>query len=252
MLIDIGLEKDLWAEAVYTAVYLTNRSPNGAILFELPEEKYTGRKVKLNHLRVFGSKCVVQEPKHKPKKFDPVGNTGVFVGYSEESKGYRILMDNKSVRIERNVKVFESRKADKSKEAVVVNHDLSVIDNDLSDIDDDVSDDENDDQFLSAADNGESYESNSSTLIDDESSQFDQEDHDNGEEVVATSHPIVRRSERLRKPNVHPDYIYLCGPANFKEAELSAEKESWRSAMERDAVVEESRDMGFSMSTDRG
>ena len=47
------------------------------------------------HLRVWGSKCVVHIDKDKaPKrsKLDDKGRYGMFVGYSMEKKGYRVLV----------------------------------------------------------------------------------------------------------------------------------------------------------------
>lgn len=107
MLIEAELDTDLWAEALNTAVYLINRSPNSAIDFAIPEERYSGKRTSLNHLRVFGSKCVMQRPKQHRRKWDRVRESGVLVGYSEKSKAYQVLMADKDVREERNVKVFD-------------------------------------------------------------------------------------------------------------------------------------------------
>lgn len=107
MLADAGLAKKLWGEAVNTAVYLINRSPCSSIDFKVPEDVWVGHEVSIHHLRVFGSKCVTQVPTNKRQKLDNVGVERVLVGYSETQKGYRVLFNNNSVRVERNVKVFE-------------------------------------------------------------------------------------------------------------------------------------------------
>jgi hypothetical protein len=54
MLIQSGLRKKYWAEAVNTAVYLKNRSPTKALSEAMPEQAWSGGdKVNLSHLRVF-------------------------------------------------------------------------------------------------------------------------------------------------------------------------------------------------------
>lgn len=107
MLLEADMDTVWWGEALNTAAYVANRSPNSAIQYELPEERYTAGEVNVGHLRVFGSQCVVHVLRHKRKKFDPSGVKGIFVGYGETRKAYRILMADGTVRNERNVTVFE-------------------------------------------------------------------------------------------------------------------------------------------------
>jgi len=57
MLHEKGLPKTLWAEAVYTAVYLINRCPTKAVWGKTPFEAWSGRKPSIKHLRVFGCIC---------------------------------------------------------------------------------------------------------------------------------------------------------------------------------------------------
>ena len=111
MLGESSLPKNLWAEAVNTAVYLINRSPASAVNFEIPEEIWCARNVSVNHLKVFGSKCVIHIPKNKRRKLYQSGEEGILVGYSESQKAYRVLLKDNTVKIERNVKVFENIKS---------------------------------------------------------------------------------------------------------------------------------------------
>jgi hypothetical protein len=90
LLNDARMKKEFWAEAVSTAAYLVNRSPTRSIGGKTPEEIWTGRKPNLKHLRVFGSTVMVHVPKVKRKKFNPKALKGVFVGYCENTKGYRV------------------------------------------------------------------------------------------------------------------------------------------------------------------
>lgn len=50
MMHEKGLPITFWAEAVYTAVYLTNRCPTKAVWGKTPFEAWRGREPSLNHL----------------------------------------------------------------------------------------------------------------------------------------------------------------------------------------------------------
>jgi len=54
-----------------TAVYLKNRSPHKAIRGATPEEIWTGKKIDLSYLKVFG--CIYQYSKDSKKKMDAKG-----------------------------------------------------------------------------------------------------------------------------------------------------------------------------------
>jgi hypothetical protein len=53
-----------WAEAVATAVYIMNRTPKATMHGMTPEEKYSGRKPDLSHLKVFGCIAYVHVPNY--------------------------------------------------------------------------------------------------------------------------------------------------------------------------------------------
>ena len=78
-----------WAEAVSTAVYIMNRTPTAAVHDVTPEEKFTGVKLDLSHLKVFGCIAYVHVPDELRTKLDPKVEKCVFIGYSLEQKGYR-------------------------------------------------------------------------------------------------------------------------------------------------------------------
>jgi len=111
MLTDANLSKNYWAEAANTAIYLKNRSPTKALVNSTPEEKWTGKKVDLNHLKVFGCTAYLHVPDMLRKKLDPKSKKYIFVGYCEESKGYRLIDPEKPKRLVkgRDVYFFESK-----------------------------------------------------------------------------------------------------------------------------------------------
>jgi len=89
MLNEKNLPNYLWAEAVATAVYIMNRTPTAAVHGMTPEEKFTGKKPDVSHLRVFGCIAYVHVPDEKRSKLDPKAEKCIFIGYSSEQKGYR-------------------------------------------------------------------------------------------------------------------------------------------------------------------
>jgi hypothetical protein len=92
MIHDQDLLMHLWAEAARTAVYVQNRSPHRVFGNETPEETFTGEKPEVSHLRIFGCPVYVHVPKDKRSKLDPSGKKGIFVGYSETLKAYRVYI----------------------------------------------------------------------------------------------------------------------------------------------------------------
>ena len=90
MLFDAGLDKIYWGEAINTANYLKNMLPT-KILTKTPYEIWNDRKPNFEHLKIFGSKAFVHVPKQQRKKLDFKSECYVFVGYSDVTKGYRLL-----------------------------------------------------------------------------------------------------------------------------------------------------------------
>ena len=90
MLVETWLGQEFGAEAASTATYVIDRSPNSAIDYELPEEKWTGTKCDLSNLKRFGCSAFV----HKVQaKTSPRAIKRVFMGYSFGTKGYRVWIE---------------------------------------------------------------------------------------------------------------------------------------------------------------
>ncbi|KAI5415607.1 hypothetical protein KIW84_040865 [Lathyrus oleraceus] len=61
------------------------------ILNKTPYELLKGRKPNVSHLHVFGCKCfVLNNGKENLGKFDSKADEGIFLGYSQSSKAYRV------------------------------------------------------------------------------------------------------------------------------------------------------------------
>uniref|UniRef100_A0A5S6QZG6 Integrase catalytic domain-containing protein n=1 Tax=Trichuris muris TaxID=70415 RepID=A0A5S6QZG6_TRIMR len=108
VLLDAGLSKRFWGEAVLTAAYLQNRLPNRSVECT-PYEHFYGFKPAVNYLRVFGSKAYSLIPKERRRKLSQNALEGVLVGYGNTTKGYRLL-DPKTARVwySRSARIVES------------------------------------------------------------------------------------------------------------------------------------------------
>eukprot|EP00253_Pinus_taeda_P025583 PITA_25583 len=65
MLSGAKLGQEFWTEAVDTACYLVNKSPSSVLEDKTPQEVWTGKKLSLSHLRVFGCDAYVHVPREK-------------------------------------------------------------------------------------------------------------------------------------------------------------------------------------------
>jgi hypothetical protein len=92
MLHDQGLPLFLWVEACYTAVYLQNRSPHRVVGSMTPEEAFSGKKPDVGYFRIFWCITYSYVPSKKRTKLQPMAERGIFVGYSETSKAFRIYL----------------------------------------------------------------------------------------------------------------------------------------------------------------
>uniref|UniRef100_A0AAV1VDR1 Integrase catalytic domain-containing protein n=1 Tax=Peronospora matthiolae TaxID=2874970 RepID=A0AAV1VDR1_9STRA len=84
------LDKCFWAEAAMTAIYIKNRLPSPKCQDRTPFEIVNGFRPSVKHMRVFGCRTFVLTPKEKRSKWDPKAREGLFMGYEEVSKAYRV------------------------------------------------------------------------------------------------------------------------------------------------------------------
>ena len=135
MLAHAGLPDSYWAEAVATAAYLRNRTPTTS--FEekkTPYERWYGKKPNLSHLKVFGCIAYAHIPDSKRSKLDKKAEKLRFVGYSIQSKGYRLIDERTSkVFIRRDV-IFNESDFGHQATGVVHKSSLDVDVNPLSEV----------------------------------------------------------------------------------------------------------------------
>ena len=129
MILDGKTEDRLWAEAMHTAVYLTNRSPTSA-KDKTPYELWVGQQPDLSHLIPFGTTVFYHIPKIKRRKWQSSGEQCQVVGY-EGTNQYRVLATGK-IKITRDIRMIkglEDRQAIKTvgEEQVTSNEELAGV-----------------------------------------------------------------------------------------------------------------------------
>jgi hypothetical protein len=116
MIHDQDLLMCLWAEATMAAVYVQNRLSHSALGFKAPEEMFTGKKPEVSHLKIFGCLVFIHIPKEKRNKLEPSRKKGIFVGYCEVYKAFRIYIHgHRHIEINRDVTFDEEATLKKSR-----------------------------------------------------------------------------------------------------------------------------------------
>ena len=80
---------ELWGESIASATYVLNRASTTKSNVT-PFANWYGRKPDVTHLRAFGCQAFVHIPDAVRRKLDANAQTGIMVGYCNESKAYRV------------------------------------------------------------------------------------------------------------------------------------------------------------------
>lgn len=221
MIFDAKLDKSYWAEAISTAAYVINRSPCRMIKGNTPEEMWSGRNTDLKRLRVFGCTCWVHVPKQKRKKFDPKSEKGIFVGYSEVSKAYRVYFPEEDrLVISRDVVFFENQPYGKQ---VILKSDNTNYFNISSDGTDSVGVEEASvadatppsvsqiivPQFQDSTTQGDVTPEDDTTVVNESSENISLDSSSPGSELGETFHSTFEDSSIIRRRDSDCDFIPL-------------------------------------------
>lgn len=98
-----------WNEAMNTACCIhncvTRRSGTSITLCELCK----GRKPFVKYFHVFGSKCYTLDDGKQNRKIDPESNEGIFLGYSTNSRAYKVFNSRTKIMMESTNTVIGER-----------------------------------------------------------------------------------------------------------------------------------------------
>lgn len=199
MLLSKQLPNKLWAEAVNTAAYVINRTGPTKVDNVSPYELWTGKKMTIEHLKVFGTECFIHVPKQKRQKLDAKAEKGFLVGYCDNKDGYRVYAPVKD-------DVIRSRDVNFMNEQA---HSNATIKTAVS-----VNEETESEQFV-----------NSISIEDD-----DTVEHANAEGVGRA----LRDRRQLRQPARYEEFAMIAEvdePQTFTEAMQSSECGKWQVAM---------------------
>jgi hypothetical protein len=122
---DQGLSMFLWGEATMMTIYVHNKSPHHILKDMTLEEAFSGKKPNVENLRIFGCPVYSHIPKDKRNKLEPSGKIGIFVGYSDSSKAYRIYIpEQHKIEVSRDVMFNERMAFRKSIEEIIEEEEL--------------------------------------------------------------------------------------------------------------------------------
>jgi hypothetical protein len=115
-----GLFMFLWGEAAMTSIYVQNKILHRILKDMTPEETFSDKKPNVENLRIFGCPIYSHIPKDKRNKLEPSGKKGIFMGYNDSSKAYRIYIpEQHKIKISRDVTFNEKMAFKKSIEETI-------------------------------------------------------------------------------------------------------------------------------------
>lgn len=158
LMIQAKLPDSLWAESINTATFLRNRCPTKALENKTPFEAWFDEKPYVGFLRIIGSKAIALNKSGQHKKFGPKGHEYILVGYSQESKAYRLWRQGSRTIIKaRDVKFFEKTDGENTND-IFTNFDVASNDKEKKseneDEDEDINEDNNQEDNDDLRDNG--------------------------------------------------------------------------------------------------
>lgn len=252
MLLDAGMEKCYWPEALNTAAYLQNVLPSSAV-DKTPHELWYGKKPDLSILRVFGCKAEVHIPKEKRTKLSDKSKSLIFVGYSLKHKAYRFMNpETNEITISRDA-VFMERKSDspmKANTKCPIKKNLGESNEEsgcflppLASEFQETSDNESVNETLHSIDFESALED---TLFEEESTLIEdsQEEFENNEEIDEIDYGRPRRLRNIERINYRTPRNHKVqekvgisiekekDPTTFKQAINSLNADKWKEAMD--------------------
>jgi hypothetical protein len=86
-----NLAQHFWGEAMNTACHIINRVYLRPETNKTTYEIWRGKKPTVKYFRTFGSKCYILHDRENLGEFDSKSDEGIFLGYSINSRAYRVF-----------------------------------------------------------------------------------------------------------------------------------------------------------------
>ncbi|KAF5776249.1 putative RNA-directed DNA polymerase [Helianthus annuus] len=108
LMFQASLPKRFWGECIQTACYIINRLPSKVIGNKTPYEIVFRKKPDYDRLRVMGCLAYYRSIETNGDKFEFRGRPGVFLGYPQGTKGYKIFdVEHGKIAVSRDVTFVE-------------------------------------------------------------------------------------------------------------------------------------------------
>jgi hypothetical protein len=85
-----ALSNEYWGDAVIFSIYILNRSLTKTVRNHVPQEAWDGKPCDVSYFRNFGCVASAHVPEEMRRMLDDRSERFIFVGYSEESREYRL------------------------------------------------------------------------------------------------------------------------------------------------------------------
>jgi len=214
------VDQEYRADAIKTAVYIKNRVTSRALpVGKTPFELWIGNEPKVNHMRVLRSTCwVVLHKSHIDGTFGDKAARGVFLGYPDGSKAYKVILDDGKVVKARSVLFAERNESEVAEVAEELPED-EVVEVETG---------------LRSASDGEDENADKHDK-DDKQDDGSDKSADNNQDS-GSSQDTLRRSGRARRPPVEywrpVSPVAHEAPTSYVQAVQGQESAKWRIAMD--------------------
>uniref|UniRef100_A0A1Y1LCN3 Endonuclease n=1 Tax=Photinus pyralis TaxID=7054 RepID=A0A1Y1LCN3_PHOPY len=226
-----GMEKKFWAEAVNTSVFVINRTGTSTILGKTPYALWHGKDYDIHNLQIFGTRVYAHLPKPKRQKWDAKGEFGIFMGYGEDTKGYRIYFPTRNtLEVKRDVIFVDDVQDDQHPQADEVETEKYEEDEEIRQEEVETDNYEEDEKIQHEEINSNVQEINEGFEV-----KIVEDKHENPEENKQQAEP--NRSKRVVKlPSWMQDYetsfiSVQNEPQTYDEAMKRSDRDKWAQAI---------------------
>lgn len=254
MLTSAKIPMSFWAEATSAAAYVRNRMIHANLKDGVPEGIWNGKIPSVRHLKAYGCLAYAHLPHQGRQKLDPRARPCVLVGYSSQTKGYRLwdikkkeIIQTKHVRFDETKLGYED--AEDTNQAL-----FQFPYNKNSEEEEMLEDTQEDTQQRSSSKikkekyvRTEPVQTRSRSIAQGKKDVRDEESSDESDEkIVGASNSEVEKQVTTKESNnpyrrkgklkdgVELNLVQIKEPQNLEEALSSPQSENWIQAVEEE------------------
>ncbi|KAK9708201.1 hypothetical protein QE152_g27360 [Popillia japonica] len=224
------LDKAFWAEAANRVVFTINRARSSPQKDKTPFQVWYKKDCNMQIFREFGRRVSVHVPKKKRLKLGAKNEIGIFVGYSEEIKGYRVFFPHKTkveihrdvIFIHENQRIEENQIENRQSEKTIILN----LENETNEKEENIEGSDHEEEIMNVNE--------------------PQQEIEISEEENVMSRPGkrgIKKPAGMKHFDVSADSASMCvysvneEPMTYEEAVSGANSTQWRDAMEKELSV---------------